>query len=216
MRIPRSLSSSSTVYPFKRTVSGILTLNPSTGFGSGANFSYGLGFSSTLNQLVMRVGAATVNLGVPSSTDFQNLFDQWRVAKVVLKFAYSNNVSTSASGTTFLPMIMYAPDHDDDVAPSSETELLQRPEHKLVQLGSNGNTNNIREFTVYPNIAVAAYQGTLTAFADASRKTWCDIAYPDIRYYGQKLWWSVERSTNVDIGSFHIFADIYYEFRGVR
>lgn len=214
-RLYGMLNSNSTVYPFKRTTSVKWTMNTSTGFGA---LGFGLGINYSLAAInTSSTGGGSTNANLPNSAEFQALFDQYRINKVVLKIYFSNNTSTTASSTSFLPTMYVCNDNDNSVAPSTLGELQQRPESKLWQLGTNGNTNNIRTITVYPNAVQAQYTGTaFTSFGDTPRKNWLDCAYPAIPMYGTKIWWDTDNTSNQAIGFLTIVADIYYDFRGVQ
>jgi hypothetical protein len=45
---------------------------------------------------------------------------------------------------------------------------------------------NLQFRVLHPKFAVPGYQGTFTAYTQASPRAWCDCAYPDIQYYGLK------------------------------
>lgn len=216
-RVPRTLSSPGVIYAFKRTCVANLTMNPSNGFTIAGNVGYGIGLLFTLNGLILNVGAGSATANLPNASEFSALFDQWRIKQVFVKYVYSNNVSTTASPTTFLPTLLVSNDNDDATVPASSAELLQRPEHKIMQLGTNGNTNNIRIVPCKPNAVVSAFTGSVfSGYADATRNQWLDCNYSTIQCYGQKVWWDVERTTNSDVGNLQLYVDFLLEFRGVR
>lgn len=216
VRIPRSLTSGATIYPFRRSTRLNFTMNPSSGITAGALSGFGLGLAFSLSNVTYNLGGTSASVAVPSTAEFTALFDQWRIHKVVCRYVYSNNTSSTASGTTFLPNIYVCNDQDDGGAPAAITDLQQRPEAKLVQLGTNGYHDNIRNFVVYPQASLVAYQGITPAYSLANRKTYVDVNSADTYFFGQKMWWDAERATNQDVGNLLIYVDIYYEFRGVR
>lgn len=214
-RIPGSLVSTRSVYPFKRTCSLRATMNPSTGFTIGAASGFGLSFSFQLAACIVGIAGTSGTATVPNYGEFTSLFDQWRIHHVDVKLVYSNNTSTTASGTTFLPLVYIAPDLDNASPPGAVTDVQQRSDHKLWQLGTNGTTSNIRTLRVYPTATGTAYQGVTAGYAALGRKTWCDCAYPNITYYGAGMFWDADRSTNQDVGNLDMIFDVYFEFRGV-
>jgi len=146
-RISRSIVSNPlTIYKFKRTASVTLGYSANNGFCTltGTNYGQALGIAFTLTgpQLTSNV----VNPGLvpmPNVSEFTGLFDMYKITGVGMKIIYTNNVAnnTAAVGSyvnTALPVMQCCADMDDNVAPANNTELLQRPETIIKQLGSNG------------------------------------------------------------------------------
>jgi len=162
--------------------------------------------------------AGPFSYSVPNSSEFTALFDQYRIATATVKLVYSNNVSTTAAATTFLPLLYVCEDRDDGNPPTSLGELLQRPETRLWQMGTNGNTSNIRTYKVKPTAVTQLYSGgtAFAAYGDMPPKTWIDTNFPSANLYGFKVWWDTDRLASLDMGNLDIIVDLVYEFRGVR
>lgn len=216
-RIPRSVVSGSSVYPFKRSVRFQMNLNPSTGFQlTGGGVGWGLGLTFCLDQIIAQVGGINLSIAVPQATEFTTLFDQWRIHHVDVKYVNSNNNSAVANSTLFLPTLLIVNDQDDGANPASLAEMLQRPDHQIWQMGMNGSINNIRQKRVYPAFAQGAFQAGLTSAYSLSRRNFINCSYPATQCYGQKVWWDTVLDTNGSVGILAVYVDIYYEFKGVR
>lgn len=200
-----------------------ITLNPSLGFypqgitGGTQPSGRGLGIDFALSRISingLNGGAGTWN--VPSYTEFSQLFDNFRIKKVVMKIVWNQNIASDSSPTLPLPVIQCCADDDDAAPPASSTELLQRPEMKVHAFGS-GNDSLIHYITVYPTAKMAGQSATVTQqMGVASKKQWIDMSYPDTEFYGYKLYWDTRLVTNAEIGDLSFYFDIYYDFKGVR
>lgn len=217
-----------TVYSFKRTVVAGLKMNPSTGFttyisaaGVAGGYNSGLGSVSPGIGLVFSLNGMSINgsnvsgYNMPGATDFTSLFDSWRIRKIVLKIVYNQNIASNTTPTTPLPIIQHCTDQDDSNPPATGTELLQRPEMKVVEYGA-GSQNLIKYFTLYPQAKLASDPTGVTATTLTPRSVFFDAAEPGVINYGFKMWFDTTRATNVDIGDMLIYADFYLDFKGVR
>ena len=216
-KIYRMMNSPNTIYRFKRTTSYTLGMNPSFGFIN-ASGSFGISSSFYLNAVAVSTGSLTYNANVSNATEFTALFDQWRIAKVVVKYVYSNNTSTTASAVTNMPLLYVCNDNDNANVVANREEIQERPDHKLWQLGTNGGGDNIRTMTCYPCAAVGTYgSGFFNSFGQGSRNMWLDCASTSIQLYGQKAFWpNFRTASTTDIGDLMVIYDIYYEFKGVQ
>ena len=128
--------------------------------------------STTLDTL----GAINFTLGqLPGVLSYQDLFDEYAIVLATVRFLPTSvNAGTSGILGTFATAI----DHDDSNAPTLYTDILQYSTCVETK-GLQGQTR-----VVYPRVAVAAYSGVFTSFANT--RTWCDIASPSIQHYGIK------------------------------
>jgi len=227
-RIYGMVQSPLTVYTFKRTVTAGMRLNTSTGFSTytaGANQAGGIssglagqGFGCSFLWSLQGMSITTNQVSgynLPAAGDFTGLFDSWRIRKVVLKIVYNQNIASNTTPGTPLPIIQHCPNQDDSIPPSSGTELLQRPEMKVVEYGS-GSQNLIKYFTIYPQAKLATDPTGVVATTLASRTQYFDCNESGVQNYGFKMWFDTTRTAAADMGDLIIYADIYYDFRGVR
>jgi len=117
---------------------------------------------------------------VPSSTDFTTLFDQYRIDYVVIRaIPVRGNVHDITAGTNYATTLSVI-DYDDSTTPASMNELRE-----FETVMSHHALDTIVR-TVRPRIAVAAYSGVFTSFANVG-KTWIDVASPSVQHYGCKI-----------------------------
>lgn len=111
-------------------------------------------------------------------TEFTNLFDQYRITKIAMAFIPQSNaipLSSSPGG-----LLTTAIDYDDNTALGNEGAILQYESAVSTPVYSS----NRRTFR--PRIAVAAYSGAFTSYANMDAKTWLDAASASVLYYGLK------------------------------
>ena len=184
-RIPR-------VYNFKRTL--FLENSVSVLASTGLPFSSHYGF--TLGML-------------PSASDFTNLYDEYRINKVVFKIIpkFSQVLSTSGSGTSILTQVHTAIDYDDSLALPTGTalsEITQYQTHKM----SRGNA--IHQRVVVPKCELSV--GGSTSAPKALQWIDCDntsilhngikVVVPKLLQTGTEQYWDVQ-------------MDVYMSFRNV-
>jgi len=219
-KVFKTLSSGNQIYKFKRTCTTTFGYNNYQGFTSisgTANYGQSLGMAFTLQgpQLTSNI----VNPGLvsmPSPGEFTGLFDQYKITGVAIKIIYTNNVSNAtASGwvNQALPTCQFCPDYDDNIAVASNTELLQRPETKILQLGSNGPLNL---YVKNPKlkIAVATTAGTSNLM---SQSGWVDCDNNTQSFFGYKWWLEpFGPSPGLQQGYFQMYFTYYISCKGVR
>lgn len=133
----------------------------------------------TASTTVDQSGTYTVSLSdFPSSSDFTNLFDEYRMVQFTFEFFPS-------SPTMSAPPIYTAVDPDDAAAPTSADSLRQFDTCLIVPSG------RFFERTFTPNVSTALYGGgAFTSYGTISPyKTWIDNASPSVLHYGLKYYW---------------------------
>lgn len=143
---------------------------------------------------------------LPSSSEFTNLFDEYKIAKITLQFipAY---VQVNNTVGKISPWFMYCIDKDDVATPSTYTTILQYPSHKVISM--------TKGFTVSfaPRVATALYNGGVTT-AYGSDARFIDTASDAVPHYGFK--YGVDLSTDANSYKYNIFAKYTIHVRGVR
>lgn len=152
--------------------------------------------------------------GIPGYTEFTNLFDQYRIRKIVMKFVPRFNSFSFAdytSTSTEVPSWVSAIDLDDSTPPTDADELMQYATVKYHVWN--------RPFTrvIYPRTATAMYSGAFTSYGSTPSKQWIDCASTGVKYYGLKLATTTYSSANSgEAPSWDIIIDYYVQFRGMR
>jgi hypothetical protein len=113
---------------------------------------------------------------LPSSTDFTNLFDAYRITEI--EFVLVPIISeTNTADTIGSPLVWTAVDFDS--AGAQAITALQQ--YDTCQL-HNGLKDIVVKFK--PRAAMAAYAGAFTSYAEATEGQWFDCASPGVQYFG--------------------------------
>jgi hypothetical protein len=131
--------------------------------------------AGTINTapLVDQSGALQFNLAsVATNTEITSLFDQYRIVQISLDFVpLLHTLST--------PPLYTVIDYDDATVP---TALSTMYDYSSLQTSQSGQQQT-RVFT--PRVAIAAYSGVFTSFANQSMQ-WIDAASTTVQHYGVK------------------------------
>lgn len=222
--ISRILKNPNYVYRFSRTATWQCGYNGYSGFttvSGGVVYGQGIGFNWTLGGPIISGSASSPGLQVmPNVTEFTALFDQYRIDNVKIKVFYTNNISNATGAvSTFqqiaLPTGQFCTDYDDSVPPSSQGELLQRPETKLLQF----NTNGPLVFNV-PKPEMAQTVNAQTGINSVAAKNgWIDCGQTDVNNYGWKVWleqFGSNTAGGLQQGYFQFYFTYDLSFKGVR
>lgn len=122
-------------------------------------------------------GALAFSLGsLPDYTEFTALYDTYRIMMVKVDFF---PLFTDTSATVAYPPIITAIDYDDNA--STTYAVLQEYSTSLVSC-----TGQFFQRVMTPKVALAAYGGAFTQFAQAPAGQWLDCASPNTTHYGLK------------------------------
>jgi len=157
--------------------------------------------------------AATIELNnLPNYAEFTNLFDAYRITKVVARFIYDQNSAqaTPAVGGTqnvFMPSLVTVNDYDDATPLAAITDYVQYETFKVERM----DRPIVRTFK--PKVAVPAYAGG--AFSGYLRGSdaspWIDAASPNVELYGLK--YGVQATMEGGIGTKQMGAlSIYWTY----
>lgn len=145
-----------------------------------------------LNNLIIASGGNKVFFAynfaadqLPNISDFQGLFDQYRIRAVTMKFRMVQppEAQNTPATSQFYPDIYVTVDHDDATTPTTVDEILQYGKCKRGIL----RPNYFFKYRFFPTCAQQLYRtGTTTAYAPLRNKTWIDLAYINTPYYALK------------------------------
>ncbi len=123
-------------------------------------------------QLYIQLGTI-----VNDFTSLASVFDQYRVDRCEAWLV--PRVSGTSSASQNYGQMLTVVDYDDVTA---LTSFAAGTSYANALIGA-GNCGHYRDFV--PHVAIAAYQGGFTAFANTSNE-WIDAAYPNVQHYGIK------------------------------
>jgi len=147
---------------------------------------------------------------LPSTTEFTNLFDQYRIVMVEAEYVFSTHILASQAR---YPRIAFAVDYSDSTNPGSESEVLQYQNAEAFQFGQVKHTFK-RVFK--PRAALAAYQGTFTGYGTASPNQWFDTNNSSIEYYGTKEWINNYNTVLATGAVLNVYHRYHLEFKNAR
>nr|WAE43154.1 MAG: capsid protein [Cressdnaviricota sp.] len=118
-------------------------------------------------------------------TQYMALYDQFRLAKVQMKFIFDKNDAVmGSSSTSIIPNLISVVDKDDGTPLTTSIQpWANYASFKMSRL------DKVVKRTAYPQAALGVYKGVFSASGEASRKQWLDTNNYDIELYGLK--WGV-------------------------
>lgn len=225
-RIPRRIRS---ILPkehvFER--SSMLTLPIYTNSGIGvtsaatAGLGFGMAFEFSLIQALMNVGngstTGTASITYQGYSEFQNLFDSYKIHYNKIKVMFTNNNSSINSPSTALPEFVAITDNDDSVPMADIFATLQ---YQNVQIKQLGQPNDPLKRTVYPKPLVQTYRSAITTgYSNPEKPIWIDMAMSDVPHYGLKLYFnnaSNQTTADTKLGKIDIWFTQRFSCKTVR
>jgi len=136
------------------------------------------------------------------ASSLTNVFDQYRIA--LLEITYQPRATQSTSGQN-LGLFHTVVDVDDDtnlttIASALDYQGCQRTQGDMPH-----------KHTFVPHIAVAAYSGVFTSFANETAP-WIDAGSTGVKHYGCKTAWS----TSTAIENYDVLCRVLVQLRNVR
>lgn len=160
---------------------------------------------------------------IPNVTEFSNLFDQYKIHKVVLKIVSYQTSSTVAPsdgtvGGLTGGFFHYAIDHDDVSVPAASevgvNTLRQYPSYKKRRIVQNRPT----VIVIRPKVQTTML-GNLggDAYGPARRNPWIDMGYLTVPHFGLKgVVEMFNPNDNVSIIPLYIETTYYFSCKGIR
>ncbi len=171
----------------------------------------------TVNLGAITAGAVDTGVGrrfrltdVPTSSDFTNLFDQYRIIGVEAMYVFSTHILASQAR---YPRITFAVDYSDAGNPGTEADVLQYQNAESFQFGQVKHTF---KRALKPRAALAAYEGAFSGYGMASANQWFDCNDPSIEYYGTKEWISNYNTTLATGAVLNVYHRYHMEFKNAR
>lgn len=148
---------------------------------------------------------------LPNFSEFQNLFDQYRISYVQLKFYLRLDPGAFAATSAVYPRIYWAPDYDDS-ATLTMAEMRQHFRMKEAALHPNRPiVMGIRPATLGLTY-VSGVPGSLYSYAP-KWKQWLDMGSPDIPHYCMKF--NIQNMTDTNY-RVDVEARYWIQCRGTR
>jgi len=199
----------------KVTINGDLQSIPWIKYGSGNTSVYKFirifnGPNFNQQAAVDSISSASILLSsLPNSSEFTNLFDQYRIDYVEVTFRPQYNMSTISSQSSQVNPVLYTViDYDDATNVAAVTDLQQYSNCKECRF----DETCVRRFQ--PRIAQAVYSGAFTSFGNT--RGWVDCASAGVQWYGIKSGCSGGASGQTNLQSWTVQFKVALSFRNVR
>lgn len=197
-----------------------LTLNQLTGFQlAGNNVNFGFSLRSVFGFIN---GVFAINTSVPNVSEFQALFDYYRISAVKLQMFFTKNVSETSGLNIGLPVMLLANDFDDIAETMTRDSMNERVGCRHVQFSAY-NENGINHYIKPKPDTVIVQTDPTTGVESASNSgvvfgsQWIDTAQSNIVHNGIKVLYDSQGLTNsAALGNVSFVFDICYDFKGYR
>lgn len=194
-----------TVFPITRAIRRIFTLDSLTIDGAVAD-TMQLSFSPNATDYRLS-GVSFYTTPLPFTTEFSNLFDQWRLKKVIVRCDFASGYSNSASTPIILPNIMYVSDYDDS-QDATITDLLQYPQLQVHNFYKNGYEPFQVSLSPKPLRDVAG-SGISTGYGPMPVAPWLRTADMSLPHYGLKM--ALDWMGKVQTADIQMVMTIWYD-----
>jgi len=205
-QVPRSVRPT---FKIRRAWVQQITYSPSTGFaGLGGNLS--MYFSAGTSEVFIN-GTSVYTPTLPSSTEFSNLFDQWRINSVTLRCDWSVNSYQPGDVLAAAPLLYAAIDYDDN-SNADVSALVQYPGCVNHSFMKDGYSPFVMTFKPLPLKDVAGV-GITTAYSPDTSGSFLRTSNLSVPHYGVKIATSNMGSTSTSVtGVLQITAYVDMEF----
>lgn len=131
------------------------------------------------------IASSITTLTLPNSSEFSNLYDQYKVLSYTLELIPRFNGRDVAYGpgtVADIPMIYWVYDVDDSTAPTSANEIMERAKVYSARLDKP-----VRITVKSPTIAASMYASSITTGYYKMRCPWMDVVSAQVPLYGVKF-----------------------------
>lgn len=198
-----------------------ISLNQSTGFGgSGSNINFGFSLGYVLGYVN---GVFTYAPPIPNASEFQALFDYYKINAVKMQIFYSKTVSEqSTTVTSGMPIMLIANDFDDVQESMTLASMNERVGVRHVQFSSD-QPRGINHY-IKPKPSTVVVQTNVSTGAQSTANagipfgtTWLDIAQSNIVHNGVKILYDNQGlTTAVNLGTVTFVFDVEICCKGYR
>jgi len=158
-------------------------LDAKSGFALGSGTatggtSWNMQFNFMLSAMNMQIGGLGVDIqAVPSFSEIQNMYDNYRIKYIEFKIIFSNNLSNVNTPSTYLPTLLIVKDYDD----SNNTDYNALLQYDNCISWQPSATSTSKTIFIKPRVANLIYQTNLTSgYSQNDPKAWLDTSYPAI------------------------------------
>ncbi|MEO5351422.1 MAG: hypothetical protein H7836_17535 [Magnetococcus sp. YQC-3] len=173
-------------------LSYVNNINWSSGSGWNGSLSNAVTYAFCFNGIYQSIGGAAFSVGAfDNSSPLSQVFDQYRLDKVVCEMTAANNASQVNNNVSF-PNLYAVIDYDDASALTSASAAVAYSSCKYIQMGANTQNNGKQYFylnrpTVQTSVQTTSLIST-TAAARLAASPWLDMDNQNIEHNSMKFW----------------------------
>lgn len=178
-------------------------------------------YSSSTSLLSPTLGVDSIRFSqmftvgsLPSVSEFQNLFDRYRIMKAVVTFKLTSNPDNIDTSVAFYPTLWYYVDYDDlDTVGLTFIREVQGVKRRVLQ------PNREVKIVLRPKPLAAVYNNVLTTGYSIPRgkSPWIDLANVDVPHYGLKTCIDFEGlQTTGTLPLIKMNVQLFVSYKGVR
>jgi len=172
------------IHKFRRALTRQFSYNPATGIDASGTYTIQIAFApGGTNFRLGGISAYTDN--VPNSTEFSNLYDQWRLKGILLRMDATQNAFSNSGVAYSPPLVVFAADYDDS-GDATANALFEYPQSRTHSFQTNGYAPLICGMSPRPVRDVAGY-GVLTSYSPMEECPFIRTAELGTPHYGLKL-----------------------------
>lgn len=201
-------------YKFKRTVvfQAAIQSGTNTALPGGGTLALSFALGNVYWQRSVQGGAvATGSIPVPAASELTNLFQQWKIDKVIIKAVPSRNMADYSDGIPVTPgyptfsTLLSVVDYDDNDAPLTIGPLQECGDCTIRMM------DKIHTYALKPKFVGVVTGAPGTTVAGPPTRGYLDCAQANIEHNGIKFGMIAEQSRYIDL-----YIDIYYTMRGSK
>jgi hypothetical protein len=168
-----------------------------------------------LIQIANAINNGTITFTAGATQNFASLaaaFDQYRITVAECRFTPQSTVSVLSAGlgsTITNPRLYTCLDYDDTAGLTVAT--IEQYDSCVITPPSCGVSRVLR-----PRIAMAAYSGTFTSYANVDSDIWIDVASSAVIYYGVKYVVEPGQTGQTALQAYDVDVTLFMEFRALR
>lgn len=178
-------------------------------------------YSTTTSLLSPNTGVDSIRFSqmftvgsLPSVTEFQNLFDRYRIVKAVVTFKLTSNPDNIDTSVAFYPTLWYYVDYDDiDTVGLTFIREVQGVKRRVLQ------PNREVKIVVRPKPLQTVYNTAIASGYSIPRgkSPWIDLANVDVPHYGLKTCIDFEGlQTTGTLPLIKMNVQLFVSYKGVR
>lgn len=208
-RAPRQTTP--TVYRFTRVLSQNFSWNPLAGL-AGAGPDLCMTHSLSYTDFIIN-GTSNQQPQIPNVSEFTNLFDQYKIARIDYEIYWSQNLSNAGVAAP-VPIVHIVNDYNT-VGAFAKSQIYEEPDMRTYQCDPG---TPIR-WSLYPHVRsdVLTNGGLISSSAMNIKAPWIDTSSPGVQHLGTLVFIdNLGRTTNADYGTFLFKVKYVMEFKNVK